>query len=132
MLEQNEALAVIDAAFREEEFKPYKKGIKNNEKGKYIELTFISPSVGRRYDKKIEDISQKIGWDIAISNSVNQNEVIRIAAEIMKEKGIILKKNPSYNSSDNSVTVKLQGNAEEAFEEIKQTFKNKTGCSLII
>lgn len=131
-LEQNEALANIDAAFREEEFKPYKKGIKNNEKGKYIELTFISPAVGRRYDKKIEDISQNIGWDIAISNSVNQNEVIRLAVEIMKEKGIILKKNPSYNPSNNSVTVKLQGDAEDAFEEIKQTFKNKTGCSLII
>lgn len=131
-LEQNEALAIIDAAFREEEFKPYKKGIKNNEEGKYIELAFISPSVGRRYGKKIEDISNKIGWNISISGAVNQNEVIRLAAEIMKEKGIILKKNPSYNPSDNSVTVKLQVNAEEAFEEIKQVFKNKTGCSLII
>lgn len=130
-IEQNEALASIDAAFREEDFRPYKKGIKDNEKGKYIELSFISPAVGMRYSKKIEDISQRIGWDIAISNSVNQNEVIKIAAETMKKEGIILKKNPSFNPSNNSVTVKLQGNTKETFEDTKQVFENETGCQLI-
>lgn len=126
-MEQNQALNYIDKEFNMEELKPYKKSIKGKN---YIELSFISPIVGRRYAKKIQDISNEIGWDIGISNSINQNEVIQLAERLCRKNDILLSKNPSFRPGDLKIVIKPVEVDESKLQEIKEEFDYLTGCSL--
>ncbi|WP_102399738.1 MBL fold metallo-hydrolase [Haloimpatiens massiliensis] len=130
-MEQNAAIKYLDDSFMYEEFRPYKKSIKNISKYKYMEVSFITPMVGQRYLKKLMCISENMGWNIKIATSCNQNEIINLALALCSEKGVMLKKNPSFNPFNFSVTLKLQEPiAPEVFEEMKEIFKHKTGCEL--
>lgn len=131
-MEQNAALSYIDESFIEEELKPYKKGIKNDYLGKYIELSFITPVIGERYKDKIKEIASKTGWNISISNSANMNEIINIASLYCREEGITIKKNPSFNQAELTVTLKVESGSEEGIERVKRRIEKKTGCRVII
>lgn len=131
VLEQNAALNLIDKAFEEEENKPYKKSIKTNGKGKYIELVFISPKIGERFNEKLGHISYETGWSIAISDKVNQNELFNIAKLLCDKNQIDLRKNPSYNPSNMTVSLNITS-GEENFDVVKDEFEKITGCSLIL
>ena len=130
MMEQNKALNIIDETFEREQFRPYKKSIKSNPEGRYIELTFISPVIGKKYEKNIEELVRLTGWNMKVANSANQNEILQIASILCKSKGIDLKKNPSFNSSDLSVELKLEDGNVENMEDVKKEFEYKTGCTL--
>ncbi|MCH5138963.1 hypothetical protein JMF89_17495 [Clostridiaceae bacterium UIB06] len=131
IMEQNEALKLIEESFRSEEFVPYKKGIKNNDSGKYIELYFISPSIGKKYVEKINDLVRNTGWSMKISDAVNQNEIIKLATALCKREGVSLKKNPSFNPSALTVELKVESLDEEKVENIREEFEYKTGCRLL-
>ena len=130
-VEQNSALSLIDKAFENEEHRPYKKSIKNNNKGKYIELVFISPKIGQKFKEKLGHLCSETGWNIAISDKVNQNELFNIAKLLCDKKDIILKKNPSYNPGNRNVSLNIIS-GEEHFENVKTEFEKITGCSLVI
>ncbi len=130
MVEQNKALNIIDETFEREQFRPYKKSIKSSTKGKYIELTFISPVIGKKYEKNIGELVRLTGWNMKVANNANQNEILQIASVLCKKKGIDLKKNPSFNSSDLSVELKLKDDNVEKMEDVKREFEYKTGCML--
>lgn len=129
-LEQNQTLQLIDESFSTEEFKPYKKSIKNIGKEKYIELCFISPIIGKKYIDKINDLVNKTGWSMKVSDAVNQNEIINFASMLCRKEGIALKKNPSFNPADLSVELKVENLEEEKVEDIKKEFEYGTGCKL--
>lgn len=131
VMEQNQALKIIEESFMAEEFTPYKKSIKNNDRGKYIELYFISPIIGKKYKEKINDLVQKTGWSMKISDAVNQNEIIRLAIALCKKEEISLKKNPSFNPSALTVELKAESLDEEKIENIRKEFEYKTGCRLL-
>jgi uncharacterized protein len=126
-LEQNTALYYIDESFREEAFKPYKKSIKG--KG-IMELAFISPVVGKRYIEKLKDLAKEIGWNLSISSSVNQNEILNLAIRLCQKEGIKLSKNPSFNPSSLKVKIKVGTLEEGNLEKIKRDFGEATGCEL--
>lgn len=129
VMEQNQALDFIDKSFSLETFKPYKKSVKPD---RLIELFFISPVVGFRYENKIKDIGRTIGWNMRISSSVNQNEIISLASRLCMEEGVEMKKNPSFNPANNKVTLRLEESSkdESKLKEIKEEFEYKTGCQL--
>ncbi len=131
-LEQNIAFQLIDEAFIYEEFKPYKKSIKHNHIGKFIELTFISPIIGRKYLHKIESISNEIAWNINIATSVNQNAIINLVVQLCDENQVKLKKNPAFNGAALKVILKCESIDEDILLKIKETFEYNTGCSLEI
>ncbi|KGK87260.1 MBL fold metallo-hydrolase [Clostridium sp. HMP27] len=131
-MEQNQALSYIDEAFRGEEFKPYKKGIKSNNLYKYIELSFITPIIGERYKDKIKEIANNTGWNMSISNSSNMNEIINIASLYCREEEIVLRKNPSFNQVELTVTLKVESGSEEALKRIKECIERKTGCRVVV
>lgn len=131
-LEQNTAIQLIDEAFTYEEFKPYKKSIKNNHIGKYIELTFISPVIGRKYLDKIEALSKELAWNIIIATSVNQNAIINLALQLCDENEVKLKKNPAFNGATLKVILKCESIDEDIFIKIKETFEYNTGCTLAL
>ena len=74
-------------------------------------------------------IAKDIGWNISISNSVNQNEVINIAVRLCAEEGIKLKKNPSFNLGAMKITLYLENGSKEALGKIKNEFEESTGCN---
>lgn len=129
-LEQNTAFKLIDEAFVYEEFKPYKKSIKSNNAGKYIELTFISPVIGRNYVRKLEALSKELAWNINIATSVNQNAIINLALQLCYENKVNLKKNPAFNEASLKVILKCDYIAEDIFLKIKESFERNTGCTL--
>lgn len=130
-VEQNVAISLIDKSFENEEHKPYKKSIKTNEKGKYIELVFISPKIGQKFEEKLGHLSYKTGWSIAVSDKVNQNELFNIAKLLCDKNEIVLKKNPSYNPGNMTISLNIIS-GEENFYRIKEEFEKITGCSLVI
>lgn len=131
-LEQNVALNIIDLAFLNEKYKPYKKSIKSNYKGKYIELTFISPIIGEKFTEKLCHLCNETGWNIAISDKVNQNEIINITKILCSKYNIELKKNPSFNPSDISLKLNIT-NGEEDFHVLRKEVEEITGvkCTMI-
>ena len=131
-LEQNIAFNLIDESFRYEEFKPYKKSIKNNHIGKYIELTFISPVIGRKFLHKLEVLSKELAWNINIATSVNQNAIINLALQLCDENEVKLRKNPAFNGAALKVILKCENIDEAIFAKIKETFEYSTGCTLEI
>ncbi|WP_297428772.1 MBL fold metallo-hydrolase [Clostridium sp.] len=128
-IEQNVALDLIDKAFDGEKYKPYKKSIKTNGNKKYIELIFISPKIGQKFEEKLGHLSLETGWSIAISDKVNQNELFNIAKLLCDKNNIILKKNPSYNPGSMSVSLNII-EGEEKFKAVKDEFEEITGCMI--
>lgn len=126
-LEQNCAINIIDKAFEGEKHKPYKKSIKNKDNKKYIELVFITPVIGELFVEKICHLCNETGWNIGISDKVNQNEIINIANLLCEKYDISLKKNPSYNPVNISIKVNIIG-GEENFHDLKEEFEEITGC----
>lgn len=130
LMEQNSALKCIDEYFEVKDDKPYKKSIKSSPDGKYIELAFISPIIGNKYIEDLKHISEIIGWDMAVSSSVNQNEIINIAAGLCRSAGVNLVKNPSFNPADLSIILRVKEDEDEIFDEMKEHFERLTGCTL--
>jgi len=63
-MEQNAALTLISGAFEEAPHRLYKKAVKSDGGGKYIELAFISRQVGGRYRPTLEALQVESGWRI--------------------------------------------------------------------
>lgn len=129
-MEQNQALSFIDNSFKEEKFKPYKKSIKVSNNGKYIELFFITPVIGDKYKEKLYSLVEHTGWNMCISRSVNQNEIINFAVMLCGKNEITLRKNPSFNGSNLSVELKLENKDENKLKLVKEKFEYNTGCTL--
>lgn len=130
-MEQNEALSAIDKEFLNEEFRPYKKSIKNISGSQFIELYFITPAIGVEYREKVENLSSMTGWNMKIGTSINQNEIISIALRLCEEQGIKLKKNPSINQTSYTVTIKVEDADKEKLNKIREEFQHNTGCILV-
>ena len=128
-VEQNEALYLIDLTFEEEEHKPYRKSIKQRGNEKYIELTFVTPIIGRRYAKLIETLTKQLGWNIAISDKVNQNELLGKVSFLCQKHQMVLKKNPSYLPGKMRVKIQIVA-GEEHLSKVREEFMKETGCKL--
>jgi predicted metal-dependent RNase len=130
VMEQNQALGMIDSSFKQEEYRPYKKSIKTSNIGKYIELFFITPIIGNKYKEKLHELVEFTGWNMCISSSANQNEIINLAMMLCSRNDIVLRKNPSFNSSNLNVELKIENKDDEKLKLIKEEFEYKTGCTL--
>ncbi|AEF18117.1 beta-lactamase domain protein [Thermoanaerobacterium xylanolyticum LX-11] len=130
-LEQNEALKIIDEAFKDLPHKPYKKSIKTLNGVRYIELSFISKAVGERYTEKIDELIKRTGWPILVGNGCNQIEVINIAKRVFGEMGVKLKKNPSVYLDDMTIGISIDGDVtDEIIKKINDTLYDMTGLRL--
>jgi predicted metal-dependent RNase len=91
-MEQNMAFQLIDRIFTAKPHKLYKKSlkIKNGEQG--IELSFISPSIGKLYQNEIDQIECKTYWKIWLNPAPNQHELMKTAAELLTGYGVLYKK----------------------------------------
>lgn len=128
-LEQNMAFQYIEDAFFGEEHRPYKKGIKADSVGKYIELSFISPMIGEKYIEVINKAILHTGWRMKISQSTNLNEVVNQVKFLCSQHGIVIQKNPSYQNASRTVEIKIS-EGEAALNQVKELVLKTTGCTL--
>lgn len=129
-VEQNLAFSCIDASFAEEHSAPYKKSIKSDHNGKYMELSFLSPKVGEKASDTIQKIADQIGWRMKIADSVNQNEIMNILLALCDTYEVQLKKNPSYLPNERAFRLKLVEEELELPEAFCEEFRELTGCEV--
>lgn len=133
MAEQNLAFSRIDQAFSKLPHRPDKKSLKHGPDGKYLELSFISPVIGLRYQKTLQALSSQTGWRIRIADKVNQNELFKAAQMLCLKRGIALSKNPSYLPEQRTIQLKLQDleDVQDQLKEIADEFLELTGCGCV-
>ncbi len=128
-LEQNLALSCIDQEFSLLPCAPEKKSLKQDSSGRYMELSFISPEVGRRFGDVIQRTADQTGWRIRIADKVNQNGLMQTALSLCAAYGITLSRNPSYLPQKRALMLKVSANPNpEVMEKLKKEFYEKTGC----
>jgi hypothetical protein len=131
-MEQNMAFSYIEQAFEKLTHKPDKKSLKQDAQGKYMEIGFISPMIGRRYAETLQDAANRTGWRLHIAEKVSQNELIRIAQLLCMKYGIILEKNPSYLPGKKLIQLKTKDSVTAGLQEkIEGKFQEMTGCACI-
>ena len=130
--EQNMAFFCIDQTFEAQPHKPDKKSLKQDSLGTYLELSFISPVVGKRYAQTLQELAGQIGWRIRIADKVNQNALFKTAQLLCMKAEIPLAKNPSYLPEKRMVQLKLQKQeGQEALQAVSEDFQEQTGCGCV-
>ena len=84
-MEINAAFAEIDRAFAAIPHRPHKKSKKSDAGGTYIELSFISPEVGARFQDLLDDLQYRTSWRVVLSNKVDQQAVLATARELVPD-----------------------------------------------
>ncbi|MDI3547447.1 MAG: uncharacterized protein PWR10_1099 [Halanaerobiales bacterium] len=131
MMEQNQAFAYIDEAFRAHGLRLYKKSRKEAGGVPYLELYFISPEVGERYLDIIEKLEEDTGWNIKLGQTPIQNEIINLARRLVLSKGLKLLKNPGLFRDKTLVKVKVAGEIDEdTLKTMQREFAEKTAYQL--
>lgn len=131
-MEQNQALSLIDEAFCNKPDKVYRKSIKASNGDSFIELTFISPAIGEKYQSLLDELEAQIRWSLRINPTPNQNEIFNIGTRIFNKKGIPLKKNLAYLPKEMVVKAVVNSIDLQTTETIKNEFTSRTGLELII
>ncbi|HZJ57130.1 MAG TPA: MBL fold metallo-hydrolase [Clostridia bacterium] len=132
-MEQNKAFQIIDEAFAGKPVRVYKKGLKRDGDTPYIELAFITPEIGEKWQHLIEELETQTWWNIRINPSPNQNEVLRLARRLLEGEGLLLRRNPSFIQIDQAVRVTpAEPWDPEVLEEIKDVFAGETGYTLVV
>lgn len=130
-MEQNAAFALIDHAFSAEAQRPSRRGIKNDQWGKLIELAFITPSVGERHAALMRSLEKETGWRIRVGDSVNQMELAGIVVELLAAAGIKPMKNPGIRVGEREVTARLPaGASSDVVQDISERLFERTGFRL--
>lgn len=134
LTEQNAALSYVRNFCSSEGIPLQKLGIKNDQLGRYLELTFISPELGRRYGDQISTLAEETGWRLEISNAVLQNMVLSTAAQVAEAAGIVLNRGPSYMPMNREVLLRASAASPEAVSSATEEITAKTGiaCRIVI
>ena len=107
----------------------YKAGLKQGG----LVLTFISPQVGERHLDRIRALSEETGYAISIHPHPNQQQILQIAAQLIREAGWRVTKGPGIHVARAEVSVKLANEPDSAtFEQVRNRLANQTGYSLVM
>jgi hypothetical protein len=135
-MEINTAYWTIAEAFadRPESERPYKKSLKTEGEGAYIELAFLTPEVGARHHELLQQISSAIGYPLGIKPEPNQIALIALVRQLIPPSWQVTKP-PGVFKTDRTVRVKCltppAANAPE-WQAIHDQFSAVTGYTLCI
>jgi hypothetical protein len=95
-------------------------------------LTFVSPQVGERHLDRIRDLSEQTGYTLSIHPHPNQQQILQIAGQLLREAGWRVLKGPGIHVDRAEVSVRL---AEEpnaaALEDVRGRLLEQTGYTLV-
>ena len=127
-VEQNLAARLVSLQFEGNPIAPYKTSFRNDQRGRYMELSFLSPALGKRAEEDIRSICRQTGYRIRIAPNVNQNMIFAMAQRMCSASGLRLLKNPSYQQSRNAVQISIAD--PEIPDSLKEEFLKQTGVQL--
>jgi Cft2 family RNA processing exonuclease len=129
-MEINSTYALISDKFAGAAHLPYKKSKKSGVNGEFIELSFISPEIGSRYQDRCREIERLSGWSLDINKEPNQNDIIKVARQLIRPEWQ-LQKVPSFLKAERKIKVKL-GQIPDAtrWQEAQSAFLEQTGYQL--
>ncbi|MBL8149430.1 MAG: MBL fold metallo-hydrolase [Blastocatellia bacterium] len=128
-LEINAAYTRIKEAFSNQPHQLLKVGLK----GETIELTFITPEIGKLYEEMLNKLSEEIGYALQVRQSPDQIKLQQTAKEILSRKYNLIGE-PSVNLARHEITVKLSSNNTDSNSilELKKQFYSLTGWELLV
>ena len=130
-MEINLAFQQVDQAFRDSPQGPYKKSKKSDSEGVYIELSFISPEVGRRHEDRIRQLEQTTRWRIRIAERIDQIAILNLVREILPKEWVMAKP-PGLDVANRKVLLRLIAPVQEAeLEKHSQDLQQKTGFAIV-
>lgn len=107
----------------------YKAGLKQD----VIVLSFISPQMADRHADLIGELAEEVGYALQINPNPNQQAILQIAGQILREAGWSVRKGPGIHVDRGEVTVTLNAPPQEASLNAYQSqFYQQTGYRLII
>ena len=111
--------------FQKEAHAPYKVGLKN---GAYIEAAFISSMVGERYRTLLDELGNRIGWDIQVRETANQEQIAQEARQITPQSCTVRGAARIYPGENRVMVpvVELPGEADV----LKDMFRDRTGFEI--
>ena len=135
-MEINTAYWTIDEAFvgRPESDRPYKKSLKTEGEGAYIELAFLTPEVGARHHELLQQISSAIGYPLRIKPEPNQIALIALVRQLIPLSWQIAKP-PGVFKTDRTVRVKCltpPGPDTPEWQAVHSQFAAATGYTLCV
>ncbi|MEW5870345.1 MAG: MBL fold metallo-hydrolase [Chloroflexota bacterium] len=125
--EINAAYAAIKAALEGSTL--YRASLKGDE----IQLSFISPQVGGRYQEQIQALSRQLGWKLSINPQPNQGAILEAARALLLAAGWNIQKGPSLYPERGEVAVGLPQPPEEpALHRLQEAVYTQTGYQLVV
>jgi hypothetical protein len=107
----------------------YKTSLKQGQ----IVLAFISPQVGERHRDAINTLAQQTGYAIAIHPHPNQQMILQISQQLIRQAGWQIRKGPGIHVDLAEVTVTLTGPADPSvLEQVRHAFEAQTGYRLTL
>jgi len=124
-MEINAAYAVIYQ--RLEPYGLYKAGLKHGQ----INLAFISPQIGERYQDKINECSKITGYKMTIHPHPNQAKIGESIRRLAHEAGWNITKGPGIHVAKGTVSISvLDEPTKAAFDEVRDQLDEETGFKL--
>ncbi len=126
-MEINAAYALVRDAL--EPLGLYKVGLKQGQ----LVLSFVSPQVGERHTEHIAALAQQTGYGISIHPHPNQQQIIQVAQQLVREAGWQVQKGPSIHVDRAIIGYKLLTQPAEAeVKKLSDALEEKTGYTLEI
>ncbi len=121
------ALERIRSAFYDEPHRLYDVRRKHGGSGEddTIELTFISPEVGARYQETIGALSYTTGWFLTVAPEPNREAVLDAARQLLEDAGVAGEL--SYLPEELTVVVRMESDAAADERDLQAAFTLKTG-----
>lgn len=107
----------------------YKVGLKQGG----LALTFVSPQVGERHLDIIRALSEETGYAISIHPHPNQQQILQIAGQLIREAGWRATKGPGIHVARAEVAIKLADTPDaETLERVRSSLLDQTGYALVV
>lgn len=131
-MEQNMAFEYVADVFAAEGVALYKKSRRVCKDGTaYLELSFITPVVGKRCLEQIRKLEDDTGWNITVSENPNQNELIKKAKHLLQQANVVIRKGPGVHAADAAVKVEVDELPDqELLCTLGREYMQQTGYSL--
>ena len=130
-VEANRAFTMIRERFASLPHQPLKAGLKHDQQGQFIEVSFISPEVGERYQELLADLANELGWRIGIRPNPNQY-LIQETVKQMVPASWGQRREPSFKQNTKTVVVQVsQQPHSDEIQKISEDFKEATGYTLV-
>ncbi len=129
-LEINAAYAKVKEGFAKQLHQLIRVGLK----GEALELTFITPEIGKRYERLMNEIGNEIGYTLVVRQNPDQNKLQQTVKDLLPNEWFLAGE-PSINLAKQEITIKPLSKLTIDTQDIlrlKQEFFDQTGWQLLV